>query len=81
MFPERAKRAAVKKDMQLTQALMEGDPDPEPETTLQTLRNAATRRVVVKRPLHAPALGPDTPQGSVRGKSVRFDVYAPTAQS
>ncbi|WP_019024624.1 MULTISPECIES: class I SAM-dependent methyltransferase [unclassified Thioalkalivibrio] len=81
MFPERAKRAAVKKDMQLTQALMEGDPDPEPETTLQRLREAATRRVVVKRPLHAPALGPDTPQGSVRGKSVRFDVYAPAAQS
>ncbi|WP_019623488.1 class I SAM-dependent methyltransferase [Thioalkalivibrio thiocyanoxidans] len=77
MFPERAKRAAVKKDMQLTQALMEGDPDPDPETTLQNLREAATRRVIVKRPLHAPALGPDAPQGSVRGKSVRFDIYAP----
>lgn len=81
MFPERAKRAAVKKDMQLTQALMEGDPDPNPEDTLQRLREAATRRVVVKRPLHAPALGPDTPQGSVTGKSVRFDIYATAAHA
>ncbi|WP_018140992.1 class I SAM-dependent methyltransferase [Thioalkalivibrio sp. ALJ7] len=75
MFPERAKRAAVKKDMQLIQALMPDAADPDADQTLATLRAGVERRVIVKRPLHAPAIGPDTPQASVKGKSVRFDLY------
>lgn len=75
MFPERAKRAAVKKDMQLIQALMADAADPDADQTLATLRAGVERRVIVKRPLHAPAIGPDTPQASVKGKSVRFDLY------
>ena len=75
MFPERAKRAAVKKDMQLMQALMPEAADPDAEQTLATLRQNVERRVIVKRPLHAPALGPDSPQASIKGKSVRFDLY------
>lgn len=78
MFPERAKRAAVKKDMQLIQALMPNAADPDAEQTLATLRRHVERRVIVKRPLHAPALGPDAPQASVKGKSVRFDLYPAT---
>ena len=81
MFPERAKRAAVKKDMQLIQALMPEAADPDAEQTLATLRRHVERRVIVKRPLQAPALGPDTPQASVKGKSVRFDLYPATAPS
>ncbi|WP_018872963.1 class I SAM-dependent methyltransferase [Thioalkalivibrio sp. ALJ16] len=76
MFPPRNKRAAVKKDMQLIQALMHDTADPDAEQTLATLRANVERRVIVKRPLHAPALGPDAPQASVRGKSVRFDIYS-----
>ncbi|WP_018867020.1 MULTISPECIES: class I SAM-dependent methyltransferase [unclassified Thioalkalivibrio] len=78
MFPERAKRAAVKKDMQLIQALMADTADPDGEQTLAALRGHVERRVIVKRPLHAPALGPDAPQASVKGKSVRFDLYSAT---
>ncbi len=78
MFPERAKRAAVKKDMQLIQALMADTADPDAEQTLATLRGHVERRVIVKRPLHAPALGPDAPLASVKGKSVRFDLYSAT---
>ena len=78
MFPERTKRAAVKKDMQLIQALMPDAADPDAEQTLARLRGHVERRVIVKRPLHAPALGPDTPQASVKGKSVRFDLYPAT---
>ncbi len=75
MFPERAKRAAVKKEMQLLQALMPTRPDADAAQTLAQLRAHVERRVVVKRPLQAPPLGPDPPHGSVRGKSVRFDIY------
>ncbi|MFO7955281.1 class I SAM-dependent methyltransferase [Thioalkalivibrio sp.] len=75
MFPERTKRAAVKKDMQLIQALMPDAADPDAEETLASLRRHVERRVIVKRPLHAPAVGPDTPQARVKGKSVRFDLY------
>ncbi|MGM0554202.1 MAG: class I SAM-dependent methyltransferase [Pseudomonadota bacterium] len=76
MFPERTKRAAVKKDMQLLQALMPGHPaDADAEHTLAQLRAGVERRVVVKRPLQAPALGSDPPDGSLHGKSVRFDIY------
>lgn len=75
MFPERRKRAAVKKDLQLLQLLMPENPDSDAEETLTLLRSRVSRRVVVKRPLHAPALGPQPPQTSVRGRSTRFDIY------
>lgn len=78
MFPERRKRAAVKKDMQLLQALMPVHPDSDAEDTLALLRASVTRRVVVKRPLQAPALGPRPPQAAVRGRSTRFDIYPAT---
>jgi 16S rRNA (guanine1516-N2)-methyltransferase len=32
-------------------------------------------RIVVKRPVRAPALGTQAPSHSLTGKSVRFDVY------
>ena len=79
MFPERRKRAAVKKEMQLLQLLLPENPDRDAEETLTQLRAGVSRRVVVKRPLHAPALGPQPPQASVRGRSTRFDIYPSTA--
>ncbi len=78
MFPGRPKSAAVKKDMQLLQALIPAAADTDVEQTLSTLRASVERRVIVKRPQHAPALGPDAPQSSVPGKSVRFDIYPAT---
>ena len=72
MFPARNKAALVKKEMQLLQALI--GPEPDAEALLDTARRTARRRVVVKRPVHAPPLapGPDLVHG---GKTMRFDVY------
>jgi 16S rRNA (guanine1516-N2)-methyltransferase len=44
---------------------------------LAVARRAARRRVVVKRPLRAPPLAGCAPSGSLRGRTVRYDLYAP----
>jgi 16S rRNA (guanine1516-N2)-methyltransferase len=45
--------------------------------TLLAARRAASRRVVVKRPLAARPLAGVAPSGSLRGRTTRFDLYAP----
>jgi 16S rRNA (guanine1516-N2)-methyltransferase len=71
MFPERRKSAKVKKEMQYMQALLGEDDGRE---LFEHAVKCATRRVTVKRPAHAPALG-QNPTHQYKGKSVRFDVY------
>lgn len=44
---------------------------------LRSARSVATRRVVVKRALRAAPLAQVEPSGSLRGRTVRFDLYAP----
>lgn len=44
---------------------------------LHSARAAAARRVVVKRALKAAPLAQVPPSGSLRGRTVRFDLYAP----
>jgi 16S rRNA (guanine1516-N2)-methyltransferase len=44
---------------------------------LAVARRAARRRVVVKRPSRAPPLAGRAPSGSLRGRTVRYDLYAP----
>jgi len=78
MFPARAKDAAVKKEMRLLQQLLGPDADADASSTLDCLRRQVRRRVVVKRPLHAPALGNQKPAYALRGRSTRFDAYLPT---
>lgn len=73
MFPERGKSALVKKPMRLFHGLVGKDPDADRLLALALER--AQRRVVVKRPLHAPALGGLAPSFSHKGKAIRFDVY------
>ncbi|MEO1750374.1 class I SAM-dependent methyltransferase [Thiofaba sp. EF100] len=73
MFPERGKSALVKKPMRLFHGLVGMDPDAD--GLLERAMAKARRRVVVKRPLHAPALGGLAPSLSYKGKAVRFDVY------
>ncbi|MBX3461518.1 MAG: class I SAM-dependent methyltransferase [Planctomycetes bacterium] len=74
MFPERRKSAKVKKEMQYMQALLGDD---SADDLLAPALACATRRVVVKRPVHAPTLAPaPKPSHVFKGKSVRFDVYA-----
>ena len=65
MFPPRTKSSAVKKKMQLLQGLLgEGSEDADQEGRVEEERALlhvalalAQRRVVVKRPIHAPPLG------------------------
>lgn len=73
MFPERHKSALVKKPMRLFHSLVGADEDAV--KLLKLALEHAARRVVVKRPLHAPYLGDLTPAHSHLGKTVRFDVY------
>jgi 16S rRNA (guanine1516-N2)-methyltransferase len=78
MFPPRSKDAAVKKEMQVLHRLLGASADPDAPATLAVLRRHVRRRVVVKRPLHAPHLGGETPAHELRGRSTRFDIYLPT---
>lgn len=73
MFPRRRKAAKVKKEMQLLHQLLQ---DCEPQIALLALaREKAGKKVVVKRPRHAPFLENQSPNYSVEGKSSRYDIY------
>jgi 16S rRNA (guanine1516-N2)-methyltransferase len=78
MYPERGKAALPGKGMALFRDLVGNDED-APELLAVALR-VAVRRVVVKRPLAAPPLAGPAPVGVVRGKTTRYDIYAPRAE-
>jgi 16S rRNA (guanine1516-N2)-methyltransferase len=73
MFPHRDKSALVKKEMQVFRAVVGEDTDAD--ALLAPALAAATRRVVVKRPRHAPWLDGRKPSLAQEGKSARFDIY------
>ncbi len=76
MFPPRRKSAAVKKEMTLLQTLLQPAADPQDaDALLLWALRQGTARVVVKRPAKAPSLAAQQPSHSIRGKSVRYDVY------
>jgi len=76
MFPQRAKSAAVKKEMALFQMLLERSADPQDaDALLVWALQQNTARVVVKRPSKAPNLATLKPSHCIEGKSVRYDVY------
>ncbi len=56
--------------------LLAGD-DGDQAELLSLARRAARHRVVVKRPRHAPPLAGRPPNGSLPGRTVRYDLYAP----
>lgn len=75
MFPPRSKRAAVKKEMALFQALL-GDPPPgDAEDLLHWALAQDVARVVVKRPPRAAALAGVAPSHCIGGRTVRYDVH------
>ncbi len=82
MYPEHEKRStAARKPMVLARHLV-GDDDDAPELLHWALR-LAQKRVVVKRPMHAPPLGDSLSPAvqattSIEGKSHRLDVYVRT---
>lgn len=72
MFPpKRKKSAAARKELRLLRALVGDDVD---AVELLAASLACAARVVVKRPVHAPPLGP-RPSATYGGKLVRYDVY------
>lgn len=75
MYPERQKSAAVKKEMAYFHGLIT---EPQNETgLLETARQVAGKRVVVKRPRLGEFLNGEKPAYQYTGKSTRFDVYLP----
>jgi 16S rRNA (guanine1516-N2)-methyltransferase len=73
MYPDRKKSALVKKDMRILQRLLPKNQNDD--QLLTTALGCAAERVVVKRPLHAPALGDIQADTSISSKKTRFDVY------
>ncbi len=73
MFPERKKAAAVKKEAVMLQHL--ADQVDDGESLWQWAWEQPVERIVVKRPLRAPILGHIRPSHTLKGKSVRFDVF------
>ena len=72
MFPGEGRTALPRRELQLLRELT-GEDDVGTEL-LALARRRAMRRVVVKRPLHAPALATDVDL-AFKGRAVRFDVY------
>lgn len=76
MFPARGKSAAVKKEMTLFHDLLRNASDvQDADALLLWALRQEVARVVVKRPTKAPPLAQKPPSHSIRGKSVRYDVY------
>ncbi len=73
MFPARTKSAKVKADMQALHHLVGADDTAD--TLLDWALGTALKRVVVKRPRHAPQLADRPADHQLIGKANRFDVY------
>jgi 16S rRNA (guanine1516-N2)-methyltransferase len=73
MFPEREKRAKVKKEMAIFHQLLGAGEDSDELLTWALQQDVA--RVVVKRPPKAPQLAGLKPSHVIAGKAVRYDVY------
>ncbi len=73
MYPSRQKSALVKKEMQLLHQLV--GPDTDSEQLLDTARQTAIKRVVVKRPKSAHPIADQKPSTTVDSKNTRYDIY------
>lgn len=74
MFPEKKKKAQVKKEMQVFHDVV-GD-DLDGDALLSRALAMPVKRVVVKRPRLAPAMTGPKPDVVLEGKSCRYDIYA-----
>ncbi len=78
MFPPKRKKSALPPGhIQALQAVVGYDKPNQTQLLFETALKTATKRVVVKRPPHAPQLGPN-PVAIHAGKLVRYEVYKPT---
>lgn len=74
MFPHKAKSAKAKKDMQLFQ-LIHHQAEDNAEQLLNQALQASCQRVVIKRPVKAPAITAKPPTFQIMGKTCRFDAF------
>lgn len=73
MFPEKTKSALPRQEMVFFRHLVGADLDAD-EVVQCAVRRKGVSRVVVKRPIKAPALY-KKPESQIEGKLVRFDIY------
>jgi len=73
MFPEKKKSAMVKKEMRVFKELVGADEDSN--QLLDWALTIASKRVIVKRTLHAPYLNDQEPHSFIKTKKNRFDIY------
>ncbi len=73
MYPEREKSALVKKELRIIRNRVGADHDSE--ILLEKALQTGAKRVVVKRPSHAPFVSDKPPHHSVESPNTRFDVY------
>lgn len=73
MYPHHVKAALVKKEMRTLRCLVGEDQDAP--RLLAAALGCARRRVVVKRPIHAPVLEGPKPGTRIAARNTRFDVY------
>lgn len=73
MFPERKKRAAVKKEMVILQSILGKDEDAS--DLLNIALEVAKKRVIVKRPRLAANVSDLAASYKLEGTSSRFDIY------
>jgi 16S rRNA (guanine1516-N2)-methyltransferase len=73
MFPVTGKSAAQRRPMWLLRKLVGEDADAD--ALFDAAMAAATRRVVVKRPLHAEPIAGRKPVAMHKGKAQRYDIY------
>jgi 16S rRNA (guanine1516-N2)-methyltransferase len=74
MFPERQKSGLIKKKFQLLQQLER--PCDDEDALFAAAREAAPKKLIVKRPLKGPFLAGAKPGYSVSGKAIRYDCFA-----
>ena len=78
MFPGKiGKIAKAKKPMRILQRLMEVPCAKNEQRLFDNAMQIAQHRVVVKRALKAPYITNLVPQGSIKSKLLRFDLYRP----
>ncbi len=78
MYPDHGSSALPQKEMQMLRELTGGDADAD--ALLLPALAVSQRRVVVKRPSHAPHLDNRKPDFQLSGTQARYDIYLPSAE-
>lgn len=82
MFQDKASKSAkAKKPMRIMQQLTAAPVEDNEQRLFKNAMDIAVHRVVVKRALKAPYIANQAPQGSIKSKLLRFDLYQPSTHN